>query len=135
MSIRYTSSDSPVRPIGRMIEGCSIQPVKRVFERFQIDSAGCIDSMVIPADSPNPAAALAFINFAMRPAVSASVTRYIGFATANAAALPLLEPAVRDNTIIYPPPKVRERFALQKVYTPDEARTFSRAWLQFKSSL
>jgi len=94
-----------------------------------------IDSMVIPADSPNPAAALAFINFAMRPEVSASVTRFIGFATANAAALPFLEPAVRDNTVIYPPPKVRERFELQKVYTPDEMRIFSRAWLRFKSSL
>ena len=50
-----------------------------------------IDSMVIPADSPNPAAALAFINFVMQPEVSASVTRFIGFATANAAALPYLE--------------------------------------------
>ena len=58
-----------------------------------------IDNMVIPADSPNPAAALAFINFVMRPEISASVTRFIGFATANAAAVPLLEPAVRGNTI------------------------------------
>jgi putrescine transport system substrate-binding protein len=92
-----------------------------------------IDSMVIPADSPNAAAALAFIDFVMRPEASASVTRFIGFATANAAALPLLEPKVRDNTVIYPPPEVRERFELQKIYSADEARAFSRAWLQFKS--
>jgi putrescine transport system substrate-binding protein len=94
-----------------------------------------IDSMAIPADSPNPAGALAFIDFVMRPEVSASVTRFIGFATANAAALPFLEPAVRDNTVIYPPPAVRERFELQKVYTAEEARAFSRAWLLFKSGL
>jgi putrescine transport system substrate-binding protein len=94
-----------------------------------------IDSLVIPADSPNPQGALAFIDFAMRPDISASVTRFIGFATANAAAMPLLEPAVRDNTIIYPPPEVRERFELQKVYTPDEMRVFNRAWLEFKSAL
>jgi putrescine transport system substrate-binding protein len=94
-----------------------------------------IDSMVIPADSPNPAAAYAFIDFMMRPEVSASVTRFIGFATANAAAMPLLEPAVRDNTVIYPPPEVRERFELQRVYTPDEARILDRAWLEFKSGL
>ena len=81
-----------------------------------------IDNMVIPADSPNPAAALAFINFVMRPEISASVTRFIGFATANAAALPLLEPAVRGNTIIYPPPRVRSRLELQRVYTPEETR-------------
>jgi putrescine transport system substrate-binding protein len=92
-----------------------------------------IDSMVIPADSPNPNGASAFIDFVMRPEVSASVTRFIGFATANAAAVPLLEPAVRDNSVIYPPADVRERFELQKVYSPEEARAFNRAWLEFKS--
>jgi len=94
-----------------------------------------IDSMVIPADSPNPAAALAFIDFVMRPAISASVTRFIGFATANAAAMPLLEPEVSNNTVIYPPAETRERFELQKVYSPDESRAFNRAWLEFKSGL
>lgn len=94
-----------------------------------------IDSMVIPADSPNPAAAHAFINFVMRPEISASVTRFIGFATANEAAVPLLEPAVRSNVIIYPPPAIRSRFELQRVYTPDETRAFTRAWLLFKSGL
>jgi putrescine transport system substrate-binding protein len=94
-----------------------------------------IDSLVIPADSPNPAAALAFINFVMRPEISASVTRFIGFATGNAAAVPLLEPAVRNNTIIYPPAAIRERFEFQAVYTPEEARAFTRAWSSFKSGL
>ncbi len=93
-----------------------------------------IDNMVIPTDSPNAAGALAFINFVMQPEVSASVTRFIGFATANAAALPLLEPAVRDNAVIYPPATVRERFQLQRAYAPEEARMFDRAWLAFKSA-
>ena len=92
-----------------------------------------IDNMVIPADSPNAAAALAFINFAMRPEMSASVTRFIGFASANAAAMPLLEPAVRNNMLIYPPAAIRDRFELQRVYTPEETRAFTRAWLSFKS--
>ena len=95
-----------------------------------------IDSMVIPADSPNAAAALAFIDFAMRPEISAAVTRFIGFATANAAAMPLLEPAVRDNGVIYPPPNVRDRFELQK--SLQRRRRFARstrAWLQFKAEL
>jgi putrescine transport system substrate-binding protein len=94
-----------------------------------------IDNMVIPADSPNPAAALAFINFVMRPEISASVTRFIGFATANAAALPFLEPSIRSNTLIYPPPAIRQRFELQRVYSPEETRAFTRAWLLFKSGL
>jgi putrescine transport system substrate-binding protein len=94
-----------------------------------------IDNMVIPADSPNPAGALAFINFVMRPEISASVTRFIGFATANAAAMPFLEPAVRGNTLIYPPAAIRARFELQRAYSPEETRAFTRAWLLFKSGL
>ena len=94
-----------------------------------------IDSMVVPVDAPHPAAALAFIDFVMRPDISAAVTRFSGFATANAAAAPLLEPLVRNNPLIYPSAAVRDRFELQKAYTPDEVRLFSRAWLQFKSGL
>ncbi len=71
----------------------------------------------------------------MRPEISASVTRFIGFATANAAALPLLEPAVRGNAIIYPPPEIRRRLELQTAYAPEETRAFTRAWLLFKSGL
>ena len=49
--------------------------------------------------------------------------------------MPLLEPAVRNNPIIYPPPEVRRRFELQRVYTPEENQAFTRAWLTFKSGL
>lgn len=92
-----------------------------------------VDSMVIPADTPNFAGASLFINFMMRPEVSAEVTRFIGFASGNAAAIPLLEPAVRDNAVVYPPPAVRARFELERVYSPEEVRVFSRAWQRFKS--
>ena len=51
------------------------------------------------------------------------------------AAAALLEPAIRNNTLIYPPQAVRDRFELRRSYGPDEVPTFSRAWLQFKSGL
>jgi putrescine transport system substrate-binding protein len=92
-----------------------------------------IDTMVIPADSPNPAGAALFIDFMMRPEISAEVTRFIGFASGNAAAVPLLTPAVRDNAIVYPPPEVRARMELERVYTADELRVFNRAWQRFKT--
>jgi putrescine transport system substrate-binding protein len=92
-----------------------------------------IDSMVIPADSPNYAGALKFINFMMRPEISAEVTRFIGFASGNAAALPYLDPAMRSNIIVYPPADVRARFETERVYTSDELRSFNRAWLRFKT--
>ncbi|MGO9995051.1 MAG: extracellular solute-binding protein [Steroidobacteraceae bacterium] len=92
-----------------------------------------VDSMVVPADSPNPAGASLFINFMMRPEISAEVTRFIGFASGNAAAIPLLDPAVRGNAVVYPPPEVRARFEIERVYSSEELRTFSRAWQKFKT--
>jgi len=94
-----------------------------------------VDSMVVPADAPNPRGAMLFIDFMMRPRVSADVARLIGFGTGNAAARAYLEPAVRDNPAVYPPAEVRRRFELERVYSVDEIRAFNRAWLQFKSGL
>ncbi len=92
-----------------------------------------IDSMVIPADSPNYAGALKFMNFMMRPEISAEVTRFIGFASGNAAALQYLEPSLRTNAIVYPSAEVRARFELERVYTAEEMRAFNRAWQRFKT--
>jgi putrescine transport system substrate-binding protein len=92
-----------------------------------------VDSMAVPADSPNPAGAALFINFMMRPEISAEVTRFIGFASGNAAALALLDAAVRDNAAVYPPAAVRARFELIKAYSPEESRLFARAWQRFKT--
>lgn len=94
-----------------------------------------IDSMVIPADSPNYAGALKFINFMMRPEISAEVTRFIGFASGNAAALPHLDPSIRANSIVYPPAEVRARFEMERVYTSDELRIFNRTWQRFRTGL
>ena len=92
-----------------------------------------IDTLVIPADSPNAAAAHTFLNFVMRPEISAAVTREIGFASGNAAAVKLLEPAVRNNPAVFPPDEVRARFFLGRPYTPQETRIFVRAWQRFKT--
>jgi putrescine transport system substrate-binding protein len=92
-----------------------------------------VDSMVIPADSPNVAGALRFINFMMRPAISAQVTQLIGFPSGNQAALPYLDPSVRDNVSIYPPASVRARFETGRVYSAEELRIFTRAWQRFST--
>jgi putrescine transport system substrate-binding protein len=92
-----------------------------------------VDSMVIPADSPNAAGALAFINFMMRPEISAEVTKFIGFASGNSAAVPLLDREMQTNVIVYPPMEIRARFVTESVYTSDELRVFTRVWQRFKT--
>lgn len=92
-----------------------------------------IDTLVIPADSPNADGAHLFMNFVMRPEISAAVTRQIGFASGNAAAVKLLEPAIRNNPAVFPPDEVRARFFLGHPYSPQETRIFVRAWQRFKT--
>jgi putrescine transport system substrate-binding protein len=94
-----------------------------------------IDAIAIPADAPNAQAAQAFIDFIMRPDVSAAVVRDIGFGAGNGAAVALLEPAVRNNPAVFPPPEVRARFSLGRLYTPLETRIFNRAWQRFKTGI
>ncbi len=92
-----------------------------------------VDSMVIPADSRNVTGALTFINFMMRPTISAEVTKFIGFASGNSAAVPLLDPAMQNNRIVYPPPEIRARFVTEPVYTSEELRIYTRVWQRFKT--
>jgi spermidine/putrescine transport system substrate-binding protein len=61
------------------------------------------DSLVVPANSPNRDLAEAFLDFMLRPDVSARYVQETGYATPNDAALPLLPAEVRGDRAIYPP--------------------------------
>ena len=61
------------------------------------------DCLCIPADAPNPDAALAFINFVLEPEVGKDIAETIQYATPNAAARALMDPRYLDNPAIYPP--------------------------------
>jgi len=92
-----------------------------------------IDAYAIPANAKNADAALQFIDFTLRPEIGAEIAHATGFAVANAAAVDRLEPSLRDNQTVYPPPEVRKRFALGRGYTMEETRLLSRAWLRVKT--
>jgi putrescine transport system substrate-binding protein len=92
-----------------------------------------IDAYAIPATARNVDAALQFIDFTLRPDIGAEIARATGFAVANSAAVERLDPELRNNHIVYPPPEVRERFTLGRGYSMDETRMFSRTWLRMKT--
>ncbi len=60
------------------------------------------DSFVIPADAPHPDAALAFINFMMRPEIAAANSNYVFYANGNLDSQPLLGEDVIGDEAIYP---------------------------------
>jgi len=62
------------------------------------------DLFVIPASSANQPGAEQFLDFILRPEISARIIEESRYAMANDAALDLLDPATRDNPLIFPPP-------------------------------
>lgn len=92
-----------------------------------------VDVMAIPADARHPGNAHRFIDFILRPDVIAKVTDYVAFANPNPASLPLLDPEVRDNPGIFPPPDVLERLVSPAEFSPADMRARTRAWTRVKA--
>ena len=62
------------------------------------------DVMVIPADAPHPGNAHKFINYILRPEVSASLTNKVFYANPNTASKPFVKPEVASNPTVFLPP-------------------------------
>ena len=65
-----------------------------------------VDSFVIPAGAKNTEEAHRFIDFMLRPEIARACVDYVGYATANKAALELLDEQTRNNPTIFPPGEI-----------------------------
>ncbi len=103
---------------------------------YQVPKEGSIlwmDMLAIPKDAPDPASAYAFINYIMTPQVTADISNFKRYANANAAARPLVLPAVTGDPGIYPVPEVQKKLTLQLADSPDQTRAITRVWQKFKT--
>jgi putrescine transport system substrate-binding protein len=93
-----------------------------------------VDLLVIPVDAPHVEAAYRFLDFMLEPAVIAEVTNSAKFANANVAADPLVDPAVRRDPDIYPPPAVRPRLHLLPGESNEYTRLRTRMWSRVRAN-
>jgi len=91
------------------------------------------DNLAIPKDAPHPEAARQFIEFMLRPESVAALTNTLFFATANQAATPLVDEAVRTDPDIYPPSDVRGRLYADRSMSLKDMRQRTRLWTTFRS--
>ncbi|WP_433771157.1 polyamine ABC transporter substrate-binding protein [Pseudomonas putida] len=91
------------------------------------------DNLAIPKDAPHPEAARRFIEFMLRPESVAALTNTLFFATANQAATPLVDEAVRSDPDIYPSADVRERLYADRTMSLKDMRQRTRMWTAFRS--
>ncbi|WP_453960655.1 polyamine ABC transporter substrate-binding protein [Amorphus suaedae] len=93
------------------------------------------DQMAVPKDAPHPEAAMAFINFMMKPEEIAKATNYIYYANGNEASQQFVDKEILDDPQIYPPKDVLERLYTVKVFNPRDQRLLTRTWTTVKSGI
>lgn len=91
------------------------------------------DMLAIPSDAPHPDAAHAFINFIMDPQITADITNYVWYASANAAALPLIDEEIVADPGIFPTDAAKENLWPAKVHSARTDRLITRLWTSIKT--
>jgi len=91
------------------------------------------DAMLVPKDAPHPKNAMLFINYMMRPDVAAANTNTTYYATANMAAMKLVNKDILDDPSIYPDAKILANGYPSVVRDVDVQRVITREWTRFKT--
>lgn len=92
------------------------------------------DCAVILRESRRRELAHRFLDYLLRPAVSAQIVDSTKTATANGAARNLLPDSVRNHPALYPPADVFERGEWPRTLPPATQRLRDRIWTEIKSA-
>ena len=93
------------------------------------------DSMVIPADSQRPGNAHKFINYMLRPEVSASLTNKVFYANPTLASRSFVKPEVASNPTVFLPPADLKNMVAPDSLSNDLRRLMTRTYTSFKTGL
>lgn len=91
------------------------------------------DMLAIPKDANNVDNAYLFLDYLLRPEVMADIQNYVMYASANQAALPLVDEAVLNDPGIYPDEDTKAKLFTLAVLPPEVDRLFTRHWTALKT--
>ena len=92
------------------------------------------DTVAILRESRRVEQAHRFIDFLLRPEIAAKIVQATQTATANAAALELLPPEVRENRVLYPAADILARGEWFEPQSAASQKLRDRLWTEIKSS-
>jgi putrescine transport system substrate-binding protein len=108
---------------------------KNITIRYVVPKEGgtiWIDAMVIPKGAPHPKNAHKFINFLLRPDISARIVNDIKVAIANTDAINDVDEPIREDKTIYPPAELLEKLMLDRAQNNKYERIRTRLWTKFR---
>jgi putrescine transport system substrate-binding protein len=91
------------------------------------------DMLAIPADAPHQDAALAFIDFVLRPAVMAGITNVTRYPNAVPASRTLIRPDLLADTNVFPTEAQIADFFTPGAVPQAVERARTRMWARFKA--
>jgi spermidine/putrescine transport system substrate-binding protein len=86
------------------------------------------DSFVVPARSRRQRTAAELLNFLLRADIAAIQINEKAYAQPNDAAQPLVEPAIRDDPVIYPPMQRLKDAHITLPLSPEGERRYAEVW-------
>jgi putrescine transport system substrate-binding protein len=113
------------REAGKGVELSFLVPKEGALQSF--------DMLAIPADASHPDNAHRFIDFLMRADIAAEFTKYRKFPSGNLAAEPLVDPALRADPLVFPPPGVVARLKPHRSESLTYTRYANRAWTRIRT--
>jgi putrescine transport system substrate-binding protein len=91
------------------------------------------DMLAIPADAPNKDAALAFIDFMLRPTVMAGITNVTRYPNAVPASRATIRPELLADTNVFPTEAQMATFFTPSAVPQAAERARTRMWARFKA--
>ena len=113
-----------------VLEGRKVNPAIR----YILPQEGALmwgDNFTILADSPKQANAGLFINFLLRPEISAQIANYNRYATPNEAAFPFIDPEIMSDPVIFPPTAYLMNAEIILPLSLEGEQLYDRVWRQF----
>ena len=90
------------------------------------------DNLAIPKDAKHPNNAHAFIDYFLRPDVSAALTNELGYPTANKASVAQVKPEIAKDTAVFPDSANLEKMVSPASFTNPARQSMSDVFTQFK---
>ncbi len=92
-----------------------------------------MDSFCIPKNATHVEAAHLFINYILRPEISAQISEKLGYSSPNATARELMDDELKTNTIIYPGSQDVERGEFLDHLDDKTRKIYEKYWIQLKT--
>lgn len=90
------------------------------------------DNLAIPKDAKRPNNAHAFINYFLKPEVSAALTNELGYATANQASLANVKPDIAKDPAVFPDAAQLQKMVAPNSFTNEARQSLSQVFMLFK---